>query len=196
MLRDASEANQTKNHGLPKPGRCRTKFDRRGGAAPQKHRVNREIRFAQILVIGPEGEQLGVMSPDEGREYADERGLDLVEVAPESRPPVCRVMDYGKYKYEISKKAKPQKTAKLKTIKLRPKTDGHDLQTKFNQARKFLGEGDRVRFVMRLRGREAAYKDRWCTLLRKELEGLLDAATISLMPQAEGRAVVAQVDPK
>ena len=73
--------------------------------------MNREIRFAQILVIGPEGEQLGVMSPDEGRAYADERGLDLVEVAPDSRPPVCRVMDYGKYKYELSKKAKPQKTA-------------------------------------------------------------------------------------
>jgi translation initiation factor IF-3 len=158
--------------------------------------VNREIRFAQILVIGPEGEQLGIMSPDEGRDYANERGLDLVEVAPESRPPVCRVMDYGKYKYELSKKAKPQKTAKLKTIKLRPKTDGHDLKTKFNQARKFLSEGDRVRFVMRLRGREAAYKDRWCTLLRKELEELLDASTISLMPQAEGRAVVAQLDPK
>ena len=70
------------------------------------------------------------------------------------------------------------------------------LKTKLNQARKFLGEGDRVRFVMRLRGREAAYKDRWCTLLRKELEELLDAATISLMPQAEGRAVVAQMDPK
>jgi translation initiation factor IF-3 len=149
-----------------------------------------------MLVIGPEAEQLGVMSPDEGRDYANERGLDLVEVAPESRPPVCRVMDYGKYKYELSKKAKPQKTAKLKTIKLRPKTDGHDLKTKLNQARKFLGEGDRVRFVMRLRGREAAYKDRWCTLLRKELEELLDAATISLMPQAEGRAVVAQMDPK
>jgi translation initiation factor IF-3 len=148
------------------------------------------------LVIGAKGEQLGVMSPDEAREIADESGLDLVEVAPEARPPVCRVMDYGKYKYELSKKAKPQKTAKLKTIKLRPKTDGHDLKTKLNQARKFLGEGDRVRFVMRLRGREAAYKDRWCQLLSKELEALLDAATVSLAPQAEGRAVVAQMDPK
>jgi translation initiation factor IF-3 len=136
------------------------------------------------------------MSPDEAREIADESGLDLVEVAPEARPPVCRVMDYGKYKYELSKKAKPQKTSKLKTIKLRPKTDGHDLKTKMNQARKFLGEGDRVRFVMRLRGREAAYKDRWCQLLYKALEELMDASTVSLAPQAEGRAVVAQVDPK
>ena len=110
------------------------------------------------------------MSPDEARDIADEHGLDLVEVAPEARPPVCRVMDYGKYKYELSKKAKPQRTAKLKTIKLRPKTDDHDLKTKLNQARKFLAEGDRVRFVMRLRGREAAYKDRWCQLLTKELK--------------------------
>lgn len=136
------------------------------------------------------------MTPDEARDIANESGLDLVEVAPDARPPVCKVMDYGKYRYELSKKTKPQKTAKTKTIKLRPKTDNHDLETKFNMARKFLAGGDRVKFVMRLRGREAAYKDRWCELLRKEMEVLLDAGQISLQPQAEGRAVVAQVDPK
>ena len=136
------------------------------------------------------------MSPEEGRALAAEVGLDLVEVAPDAQPPVCKVMDYGKFKYEMSKKSKVQKTAKLKTIKLRPKTDEHDLSTKLNQARKFLAAGDRVRFVMRLRGREAAYKDRWCELLRKDLERLEDAGQLSLEPQAEGRAVVAQVDPK
>ena len=105
-------------------------------------------------------------------------------------------MDYGKYRYEISKRTKPQKTAKLKTIKLRPKTDDHDLMTKFNLARKFLAGGDRVKFVMRLRGREAAYIDRWCKMLSEELATLEDAGNLSLQPQREGRAVVAQIDPK
>jgi len=185
------------NNGIPKgPGRCPTKGQRRGGPVPQKHRVNQEIRIAPILVIDQHGEQLGSITPEEGRALAAEAGLDLVEVAPDARPPVCKIMDYGKFKYELSKKAKPQKTAKLKTIKLRPKTDEHDLNFKLNQARKFLAAGDRVRFVMRLRGREAAYKDRWCELLRKDLMRLEDAGQVSLEPQAEGRAVVAQIDPK
>jgi translation initiation factor IF-3 len=177
-------------------GRCSTKRNQGGGPVPEKHRVNREIRFPSIRIIGADGEQLGIMSPEEGRTLAEERGLDLVEVAPEARPPVCKIMDYGKFKYEISKRTKPQKTAKLKTIKLRPKTDGHDIETKFNLARKFLADGDRVKFVMRLRGREAAYVDRWCTSLSKALELLSDAGAVSLVPQKEGRAVVAQVDPK
>jgi translation initiation factor IF-3 len=158
--------------------------------------VNNEIRFHSVRVIGPEGEQLGILHPDEGRRIANENGLDLVEVAPEARPPVCKIMDYGKYRYEISKRTKPQKTAKLKTIKLRPKTDDHDLMTKFNLARKFLAGGDRVKFVMRLRGREAAYIDRWCKMLAEELATLEDAGNLSLQPQREGRAVVAQIDPK
>jgi len=158
--------------------------------------VNNEIRFHSVRVIGPEGEQLGILHPDEGRRIAAENGLDLVEVAPEARPPVCKIMDYGKYRYEISKRTKPQKTAKLKTIKLRPKTDDHDLMTKFNLARKFLAGGDRVKFVMRLRGREAAYIDRWCKMLSEELATLEDAGNLSLQPQREGRAVVAQIDPK
>lgn len=169
----------------------------RGNAAPRdKHRVNREIRFPTIRVISSDGEQLGIMSPDEARRIAGEQGLDLVEVAPEARPPVCKIMDYGKYRYELSKKAKPQKTAKLKTIKLRPKTDDHDLATKFNHARKFLADGDRVRFVMRLRGRENAYIERWCEGLVQDLEKLADAGTLSVKPKAEGRAIVAQIDPK
>lgn len=136
------------------------------------------------------------MSPDEARRIAADDGLDLVEVASEARPPVCRIMDYGKYRYELSKKTKTQKTAKLKTIKLRPKTDDHDLETKFNQARRFLAEGDRVKFVMRLRGRENAYIDRWVEVLKRELDTLVDAGTLSIRPRQEGRAVVAQIDPK
>ncbi|MFT7581839.1 MAG: translation initiation factor IF-3 [Myxococcota bacterium] len=136
------------------------------------------------------------MTPDEARRVAQEEGFDLVEVAPEARPPVCRIMDYGKYRYEISKRTKPQRTAKLKTIKLRPKTSEHDLETKFNQARKFLAEGDRVKFVMRLRGRENAYIERWCAALITDLEALDDAGHMSLRPRAEGRAIIAQYDPK
>ncbi len=135
------------------------------------------------------------MTPEEGRRLADEVGLDLVEVAPDARPSVCKIMDYGKYRYEMSKRSKPQRTAKTKTIKLRPKTDDHDLGFKFNMARRFLADGDRVKFVMRLRGRENAYIDRWVTVLAREIATLSDAGIISAHPHQEGRAVVAQVDP-
>ena len=137
-----------------------------------------------------------MMTPEEGRRVAGEHGLDLVEVAPEARPPVCKIMDYGKYRYELSKRTKPQKTAKLKTIKLRPKTGDHDLETKLNMARRFLKDGDRVKFVMRLRGRENAYIERWCELLIKDLEPLNEIANMSVRPKAEGRAIIAQYDPK
>ncbi len=178
------------------PGGDRGGPPRGGGAPANKHRVNREIRFPTIRVIGADGDQLGIMTPEEARRIAQELGLDLVEVAPDARPPVCRIMDYGKYRYELSKKSKPQKTAKLKTIKLRPKTGDHDLDTKMNHARKFLEEGDRVRFVMRLRGRENAYIDRWCEALIHDLEQLNDAGHMSIRPRAEGKAIVAQIDPK
>ena len=135
------------------------------------------------------------MTPEDARRLAEELGVDLVEVAAEARPPVCKIMDYGKFRYEQSKRAKPQKAAKTKTIKLRPKTDDHDLDFKFNMARKFLGEGDRVEFVMRLRGRENAYIDRWCVQFEKDLEALKDAGQLSQRPHQEGRAVVAQFDP-
>ncbi len=136
------------------------------------------------------------MNPDDARRIAMEQGLDLVEVAPDARPPVCKIMDYGKFRYEQSKRSKPQKTAKTKTIKLRPKTDDHDLETKFNMARKFLADGDRVKFVMRLRGRENAYIERWCEALEKDLAALNDAGLLSQRPHQEGRAIVAQYDPK
>lgn len=177
-------------------GRGGGRGQNQGPRSQSKHRVNREIRFPQIRVIGPAGEQLGILTPEEGRAAADEAGLDLVEVAPEARPPVCRIMDYGKYRYELSKKQKPQKTAKLKTIKLRPKTDDHDLQVKLNQARQFIKSGDRVRFVMRLRGRENAYLARWVDLLTEELGALHEIAHLAVPPKAEGRAIVAQLDPK
>jgi len=162
------------------------------------HRVNRQIRFPQIRVIGPNGEQLGIMTPDDARDIAAEHGLDLVEVAARARPPVCRVMDYGKFRYEQSKKASSSKASRVevKTITLRPKTDTHDLNVKINAARKFLAKGDRVKFVMRLRGREHAHKDLWFKKMNALLEQMLDIATVTQRPKEEGRTISAAVEPQ
>lgn len=161
------------------------------------HRVNHQIRFPQIRVIGAEGEQLGIMSPDEAREAAAAEGLDLVEVAPQARPPVCRIMDYGKYRYEQSKKASAAKAARVevKMITLRPKTDTHDLETKLTKVRKFLEKGDRVKFVMRLRGRERAHMDLWFAKLREILSMISDVCVVTQPPQEEGRTITASVEP-
>lgn len=161
------------------------------------HRVNHQIRFPQIRVIGVDGEQLGIMSPDEARDIAGNEGLDLVEVAPQARPPVCRIMDYGKFRYEASKRASAQKAARVevKTITLRPKTDSHDLETKIKQARGFLAKGDRVKFVMRLRGRERAHTGMWFEKLNGILASIEDVATIAQRPTEEGRTIVANVEP-
>jgi len=161
------------------------------------HRVNYQIRVPQIRVIGPKGEQLGIMSPDEGREIAAENDLDLVEVAPQAAPPVCRIMDYGKYRYEQSKKSAAAKSAKVevKTITLRPKTDTHDLETKTRNARQFLEKGDRVKFVMRIRGREHAHKGLWYEKLATILDALTDIANITQTPRDEGRTITAMMEP-
>ena len=136
------------------------------------------------------------MTPEEGRRVAEEAGLDIVEVAPQARPPVCRVMDYGKFRYDQSKKKDHSKQTIVKTITLRPKTDSHDLETKLRQASKFLGEGNKVRFVMRMRGRERAHVHMWVEKLNKIILQL-DPATFSMVqrPRPEGRAIIAMVDP-
>ncbi len=161
-----------------------------------KHRVNRQIRISQIRVIGAEGEQLGIMTPDEARDIAAESGLDLVEVASNARPPVCRIMDYGKFKYEESKKTKARTArVEMKTITLRPKTDTHDLETKLKQARKFIEHGDRVKFVMRMRGREQAHIDMWVSKMRDIIKGVSDISTVVATPRQEGRTITAMVEP-
>ena len=113
------------------------------------------------MVIDESGNPLGVMAPEEGRRIAFERGMDLVEVAPNNRPPVCKIMDYGRFRYEQRKKHKKQHQAETKILKLRPKTDPHDLETKLRHARGFLEDGDRVRFIVRMRGRVKALNERW-----------------------------------
>lgn len=160
------------------------------------HRVNHQIRISKIRVIGPEGDQLGIMSPEEGRDIAEQHDLDLVEVAPQARPPVCRVMDYGKFKYEESKKQKSKSTrVEVKTITLRPKTDTHDLETKLRQARGFLEKGDRVRFVMRMRGREQAHTDLWFEKMDRILAQITELGNIVARPLREGRTITAMVEP-
>lgn len=174
---------------------------RRGASGPrgsrrESHRVNHQIRISRILVIDQHGEKLGEMSPDEGRDLAETAGLDLVEVVPHARPPVCRIMDYGKYKYEESKRqrSRPART-EVKTITLRPKTDTHDLQTKLAHARKFLEAGHRVKFVMRMRGREQAHIDMWEDKMFNIVSELNDIATVVARPRVEGRTITAMVEP-
>ena len=160
-------------------------------------RVNHQIRIPQVLVIGPGGEKLGIMSPDEAREVAEEHGLDLVEVAPMARPPVCRVVDYGKFRYEQAKKAASSKSAKveLKTLRLRPKTDDHDMETMVRKARGFLSKGDRVRLVMRLRGREQSHSELWVSKLDEILETFKDVARVAQPARLEGRMITATIEP-
>jgi translation initiation factor IF-3 len=149
----------------------------------------------EILVIGAEGEQLGVMTPEAAMLKAQESGLDVVEVAPNARPPVCRIMDYGKYKYEQKKKAAAGKakgkgrTAQLKEVKMRPATDEHDLQFKLKNARKFLIEGDKVKVTVMFKGREMAHRKAGYDKLDQVRAVLGDLVTVESNPQMMGRAL-------
>ena len=162
-----------------------------------EHRLNERIRARTIRVVDDEGNMLGVMTPDRGRLIARGRGLDLVEVAPEARPPVCRVMDYGKYRYARAQreKASKKRATALKVVQLRPKTDTHDLETKMKRVRRFIERGDRVRLVMRLRGRERGVTDRWVRMLRGLVADLGDAVKVVSAPRAEGRTLSMTLEP-
>jgi len=153
--------------------------------------VNQMIRASEIRVIGAEGDQLGVMTPEDAIARAEEAGLDLVEVAPGSRPPVCRIMDYGKYKYEQQKKKKAGKSkghaASLKEVKLRPRTDQHDLDFKLKNARRFLMDGDKVKVTVMYRGREMVHRDIGRKQLDKVVELLGPIAAVENPPRMEGR---------
>jgi translation initiation factor IF-3 len=159
--------------------------------APERDatRVNERIRVREIRVIGSDGEQLGVMAPEDALVIAREGGLDLVEVAANSRPPVCRIMDYGKFKYEQKKKSASKKShsATLKEVKLRPGTDQHDLNFKLNNARKFLMEGDKVKVTVMFRGREMVHTYRGREQLNNVLEQLGPIAKLESSPRMEGR---------
>ena len=147
------------------------------------------IRAPEIRVIDNEGQQLGVMTPDDAIQKAEEVGLDLVEVAPGSRPPVCRIMDYGRYKYEQKKKSGKGKghAASLKEVKLRPRTDQHDLDFKLKNARRFLLDGDKVKVTVMYRGREMVHREIGRKQLDKVVELLGTVAVVESSPRMEGR---------
>ena len=171
-----------------------------GPGAPgddNQYRINHQIRIAQILVIGPEGDKLGIMTPDEARAIATEHGLDLVEVAPNAKPPVCRIMDFGKFRYEQAKKAASSKAAKvdLKELRLRPKTDDHDMETMVRKAKGFIAHGDRVRLVMRLRGREQSHAELWLTKMEEIIEFFTDCAQVAQPAKIEGKMITATIEP-
>lgn len=151
-------------------------------------------------MIGPDGEQLGIMPTPDAFRQAQEMGYDLVEVAPTSQPPVCRIMDYGKYKYELSKKEhqsrRHQKSTQVKEIKLRPRTDKHDLEIKIRQIKGFLAEGNKTKVTLMFRGREMANPEMGRAVINTVIEQLADAGTIEHAPRMEGRNLIMIVAPK
>ncbi|MBI4211470.1 MAG: translation initiation factor IF-3 [Deltaproteobacteria bacterium] len=157
----------------------------------EEHRVNRRIRIPEIRLIGPDGEQLGCFATSEALKRAEELGYDLVEIAPTAKPPVCKIMDYGKFKYEQSKKEhearKHQVVIKTKEIKLRPATDEHDFQTKLRHVKEFLEEGDKVKITLQFRGREMAHKDIGEAVLKRVVAEVQSLAELAQAPMLEGR---------
>lgn len=148
----------------------------------------------EVRVIDEEGKQLGIMPTREALRIAEEKDLDLVEVAPNAKPPVCRLMDYGKYLYEKQKRErdarKAQKQIEIKEVRLRPKTDEHDIQVVLKKIRKFMKEGAKVRVRIRFRGREIAHPDVARSLMKRVAEDVSDVATVESSPSFEGRSMI------
>ena len=156
--------------------------------------INEQIRDKEVRLIGPDGEQLGIMSAKEAYFKAKDANLDLVKIAPTAKPPVCKIIDYGKYRYELARKAKEakkkQKTIETKEIRLSPNIDTNDLNTKVNQARKFLQKGAKVKVALRFRGREMAQKEVGKDILDSFFQQLEDVAAIDKPAKMEGRSMV------
>lgn len=156
--------------------------------------INEQIRDREVRVIGQDGEQLGIMSAKEAYLMARDADLDLVKIAPGAKPPVCKIINYGKYRYEQARKEKEakrkQRTIEVKEIRLSPNIDTNDLNTKANQARKFLSKGDKVKVTLRFRGREMAHKDVGREVLNSFYEKLGDVATIDKEAKMEGRSMI------
>lgn len=161
--------------------------------------MNREIRAPQIRVIDDEGQMLGVMTVPEGVRLAEDRGLDLIEIAPTATPPTCKIMDYGKYKYESKKKAnvarKKQVIVTIKELQMRPRTDIHDFETKMKHARRFLLDGDKVKIAIRFMGREMAHQDIGFALLKRCVEFVKDLALVEANPKMEGKQLFLLLGP-
>ena len=161
--------------------------------------INEQIRDKEVRLIGSDGEQLGIMSAKEAYFKAKDSGLDLVKISPNANPPVCKIIDYGKYRYEMSRKAKEakkkQRIVETKEIRLSPNIDVNDLNTKANQARKFLTKGDKLKVSLRFRGREMAHKDVGRQMMDQFVEKLEDIAVVDKPPKMEGRSMVMFISP-
>ncbi|MDG5497157.1 translation initiation factor IF-3 [Niveispirillum sp. BGYR6] len=163
-------------------------------------RINREINVRSVRLVDANGEMVGVVSLRDALFAAEEAGLDLVEVSPNAEPPVCKILDYGKYKYEAQKKAnearKKQKIIEVKEIKLRPNIDEHDYDIKMKAMRRFLEEGDKVKVTMRFRGREMAHQDIGMNVLVKVRDTLEDLGKVEQMPKLEGKQMIMVLAPR
>ena len=168
--------------------------------APRGPRINRQIRISPVRVIGSDGAQLGVLEVDVALSMAVEAGLDLVEVAPMARPPVVRIMDYGKYKFEMAKQArlakKKQHVIQLKEVKFRPGIEKHDFDTKVNHAREFIADGNKVKVTLMFRGRQIAHPELGMAVVERVAQALADVAKVETPARLEGKALTMILTPK
>ncbi|MBF0563930.1 MAG: translation initiation factor IF-3 [Nitrospirae bacterium] len=162
----------------------------------KKIRINDQIKVPQVRLIDVEGKQLGVMNTRDALREAIEKGLDLVEVAPGASPPVCRIMDFGKYKYQVSKKHTHRKTIDVKEVKIRPRISEHDLERKINQVIDFLNDGDKAKISMFFRGREIVRPEHGIAVFEKISEKLEGNYTVEVKPKLEGKSIIMVVAPK
>ena len=166
---------------------------------PQGPRANERIRALDVQVIGSEGNNLGTMPLNKAIELAKKENLDLIEISPNANPPVCKIMDMGKYKYDLQKKAnlakKKQKVVSLKEIKLRPGTEAHDYNFKIKNAKKFISKGDKVKFTVKFKGREMQHTDLGKDLMNRIIEETKDIAKVESKPKFEGRQMVMIIQP-
>ncbi|HET7275710.1 MAG TPA: translation initiation factor IF-3 [Longimicrobiaceae bacterium] len=172
---------------------------RRSRAINERTRINQQIRISPVRVIDPEGEQLGILPIEKAIEAAEELGLDLVEVAPMARPPVCRIMDYGKFKYEEQRKArdarKKQHHVQVKEVKMRPGIEDHDFEFKTRHARRFLEEGNKVKLTMMFRGRQMAHPELGREVLERVVEEIADVGKVESSPTMEARSMTMVLAP-
>jgi len=165
----------------------------------EKHRINRDILALEVRVIGADGSQLGVLRTREAIQVAEDEGLDLVEVAPEAKPPVCKILNYGKFKYKEQKKESALRKntgPTIKEIRLRYSTDKHDLETKIKSAKRFINEGDKVKFEMRFRGREVVYQEIGREIFKSVIEQLSDVAVLEESTPLLGQKMILIFVPK
>tara|TARA_A100001011_G_scaffold67855_1_gene69170 strand:- start:6805 stop:7350 length:546 start_codon:yes stop_codon:yes gene_type:complete len=172
-------------------------FQRR--SKPQGPKANERIRALDVQVIGSEGKNMGVLPLNKAIEMAKKEGLDLIEISPNANPPVCKIMDMGKYKYDLQKKAnlakKKQKIVSLKEIKLRPGTEIHDYTFKIKNAKKFILKGDKVKFTVKFKGREMQHVDLGKNLMNRIIEDTKEIGKIETQPKFEGRQMIMVIQP-